>query len=147
MSSRYRWVVSSTALVVVAFAAGCVSSSPMSRIDANRGLYESWPLEVQEAVLSGKVEKGMTPEQVQMSIGKPSQTYTRPGRTSEQVIWVYTKGGDGGPMKNTSVSVGGGIGGIGVGGGVPIGGGGGGYEEKREVVFENGQVVSSDFGQ
>ena len=52
------------ALIPIAFAlwlTGC-STSPMSRIDANRALYESWPVDMQSAVLDGKAVKGMTPD-------------------------------------------------------------------------------------
>lgn len=131
----------SVAVWAALIASGC-SSSPLSRIDANRALYESWPLDMQEAVLSGRVEPGMTPEMVEMSIGKPAEKVTRPTRTGEEEIWTYRSGGSG--LGNTSVMIGGGIGGVNVGG--PIGGGGG-YQEEFQVVFENGQVTRSDIPQ
>jgi hypothetical protein len=125
---------------VLSLLAAC-ATSPISRIDSNRALYESWPVEVQEAVLNGQVKPGMTPEMVQMSVGKPSQVVNR-SVTDE--VWVYKKGGSSSLLKNTGISIGGGIGGVGV--GTSTGGmGGGSVEEEHEVVFQNGVVVRSDF--
>ena len=121
------------------------SSSPISRIDANRAKYESWPLEVQQAVLNGRAIKGMTPAQVEMSLGKPSEIVTR-SASGDDEVWVYKKGGAlgglGGALKNTGVSIGTGIGGVGV--GTSTGGGGmGPAPEEIEVVFRNGVVSRS----
>ena len=46
------------ALGVVGSAGGCASSQ-MNRIDRHRDIYETWPIEVRQAVLDGKVEPGM----------------------------------------------------------------------------------------
>jgi hypothetical protein len=124
-----------------AFAGGC-ASSPISRIDADRGRYESWPLDVQEAVLNGRAKKGMTKEQVEMALGKPSEVVSRSAKPGEDEVWVYRKGG--GPaslLGNSGVSVGGGLGGVGVGTSV---GGNRQTPEENEVVFSNGVVVRSD---
>jgi hypothetical protein len=137
-------IYSSTAtLLLVAVLAGC-SSSPISRIDANRARYESWPIEVQEAILNNEARKGMTPEQVEMALGKPTEVVTRSARAGEDEVWVYRKGSGVGSslLKNTGLSVGGGVGGVSVGTGV--GGGGRSISEEREVVFGNGVVVRSD---
>ena len=119
----------------------------MSRIDAGRARYESWPIEVQEAVLNGEARQGMTPEQVEMALGKPSEVVTRSGKAGEDEVWVYRKGGGVGSslLGNTGVSVGGGMGGVNVGTGI---GGGGRRQspEEREVVFAKGVVVRSDAG-
>lgn len=118
----------------------------MSRIDADRSKYESWPLDVQQAILNGEAIKGMTPEQVEMSLGKPSQIVTRSAKAGEDEVWVYRKGGAlgglGGALRNTGVSIGGGVGGVGV--GTSTGGGGRASAEESEVVFANGVVVRSD---
>jgi hypothetical protein len=132
---RVLFVVAAAALI-----AGC-GSSPMSRIDANRPEYDSWPVDVRQAILEGRAEKGMTPRQVEVAIGKPAGVTSRPGRRGTiQDIWIYRKGGSGGGiLGGTGVGVN--MGGIGVSGG---GGGGGGVPaEEYEVVFENGLVVSS----
>lgn len=125
----------------VALWVGC-SSSPMSRIDADRARYESWPLEVQQAVLNGHAVKGMTPEQVEMSLGKPSEVITRSAKGGDDEVWVYRKGGGlGGALKNTGISLGGGVAGVGVG---TSSGGGRSTPEEIEVVFRNGVVSRSD---
>lgn len=75
--------------------AGCQSSAQMSRIDRNRDLYEQWPIEVRQAVLDGKAEPGMTPEMVEMALGKPTEVVTRSGTpsTGDDEIWIYRTGG------------------------------------------------------
>lgn len=134
--------ISPFAFVVGVFAA--CSTSPMSRIDANRAKYESWPLDVQEAVLKGEARKGMTPEQVEVAMGKPTEVVTRGVKAGEDEIWVYRKSNVGSSLlNNTGVGIGGGIGGVSVGTGI----GGGGRRQspdEREVVFANGVVVRSD---
>jgi hypothetical protein len=130
--------------LAAALLAGCMSPSPMSRIDSNRARYESWPLEVQEAVLNGKARKGMTPEQVEMALGKPSEVVTR-SATGGDEVWVYRKAGGMGSslLGNSGVAIGGGTGGVSVGTGI---GGGGRRQtpEENEVVFSNGVVIRSD---
>ena len=122
------------------------SSSPMSRVDANRAVYESWPLEVQEAVSSGRVIKGMTPEQVEMALGKPSQVVTRSGRSGDDEVWIYRTGGSGSSLlNNTNISLGGGLGGVGIDSGpIGIGGGRNRSVDEQEVVFERGVVIRAD---
>jgi hypothetical protein len=116
----------------------------MARIDDNRAIYQSWPLDVQEAVLNGEARKGMTREQVEMALGKPSQVIARSAKEGEDEVWVYRKGAVGSTLlNNTGVSVGTGIGGVNVGTGI----GGGGRRQtpdEQEVVFANGVVVRSD---
>ncbi|HEX2853798.1 MAG TPA: hypothetical protein VHO24_11210 [Opitutaceae bacterium] len=79
-------------LLVLAASAGC-SSSQFRRIDADRELYESWPIEMRQAVLDGKVEAGMTPEMVKMALGKPSEIVSRSTVPGEDEIWIYRTGG------------------------------------------------------
>ena len=122
-------------LLTAMFASGC-SSSPMSRIDANRALYESWPFEVQEAVLNGRVVIGMTPEMVQMVLGKPSEVMARAGKKGEEEVWIYKTGGGLDLLKNSNISLGGSIGGV---GSAPV-------EDEHDVVFQNGVVVRADPG-
>src|SRR5471032_1411173 len=68
----------------------------MNRIDANREIYEQWPIEMKQAVLDGKVEEGMTPDMVVMAIGKPTEVNTRSGTpsTGDDEVWIYRTGGD-----------------------------------------------------
>lgn len=92
---------------------GCASSQ-MNRIDSNRDIYETWPLEVRQAVLDGKVEPGMNADMVRVAWGKPTEVSTSPGGDE---IWVYSKGGDPGSVYYP----GGGMGSAGLGSGTGIG--------------------------
>ncbi|HVS52507.1 MAG TPA: hypothetical protein VHD62_09140 [Opitutaceae bacterium] len=119
----------------------------MSRIDSNRGAYESWPVDVQEAVHAGRAIPGMTPDQVEMALGKPTQVESRSGKDGDEEIWVYKKSASRLPgiLDNTSVGVGTGIGPVSVGTSVPITGGRRSRTpsdaEDQEIVFKNGAVV------
>ena len=108
-------------LGLAALFSGCMSSSQMSRIDANRTLYESWPLDMQQAVLDGKVVPGMTPDMVRMAIGKPTEVTTRSNGGPGDEVWIYRKGGDDGGglgglggMGGPNIGLGGSLGGIGI---------------------------------
>ncbi|HWA11347.1 MAG TPA: hypothetical protein VG838_18050 [Opitutaceae bacterium] len=148
---------------------GC-GSSQMSRIDANRALYESWPIDTQQAVLEGRVEPGMTKEMVRMAIGDPTEVTDRSAGNNEDEIWIYRKGGDdvvdpGMGMGGSGLSMGGSLGGLGVstgrgmgtsigtglGSGVNLGMGGMSGPmpartpvEEREIVFQDGVVLRAD---
>ena len=142
--------------------AGC-SSSQMSRIDSERDVYETWPLDVMQAVLDGRAEPGMTPEMVKMAMGKPTEVVAR-GNGKEE-LWIYIKGGEDessamndpgyGMGANTGgMSVGTALGGGGRNSGLNVGVGGGMGSmgngpmrarritpiEVREVVFRDGVV-------
>jgi hypothetical protein len=100
-------------LLAVGVAGGC-SSPQMSRIDRHRDIYESWPIDVRQAVLDGKVEPGMNTDMVRLAWGDPTEISSSPAGDE---IWVYAKGGDPG-----SVYYPGGVGGSAVGmGGTGIG--------------------------
>jgi hypothetical protein len=137
-------------LIVFALAAwllaGC-SSSPMSRIDANRALYESWPVDMQAAVLEGRVVKDMTPDMVRMALGEPTRIEPKIGSTTGEETWIYEKGG-GMNLPRPNISLGGGIGGVGVSTGSRRGGGGsrnaGGSAQEQEIVLQNGVVTRVD---
>lgn len=119
-------------LLVVGIAGGCASGQ-MNRIDRNRDIYETWPLETKQAVLDGKVEAGMNADMVRVAWGEPSEVTVSPAGDE---IWVYTKGGDPGsvyypPGSGSNAGMGGvGMGGPGIGistgrGGTSIGATGG----------------------
>jgi hypothetical protein len=122
----------------------------MKRIDANRDAYESWPIEVRMAILDGRIIEGMTREQVQMALGDPTEAGSRMGPNgSIEEIWVYRTGGGGGNVLTDiaqNVSLGTGVGGVGIGTrGIPVGGGAA-PVEVGQVVFVNGRVVKADVG-
>lgn len=148
-------------VVAVGLLAGCVTTprgggSPIARIEANRPLFESWPIEVREAILDQRVIAGMDAEMVRMALGQPSEiTYPEHPRADQvEEVWIYRRsGGSGGPtaVRNTSVTVGAGPGGVYVGGGPSIGvgmggGGGGAYPDEDRVIFLSGRVIRSTLG-
>jgi hypothetical protein len=144
--------------------AGC-STSPVSRIDQNRERYDSWPLEVKEAVLQGEARPGMTREQVEMALGKPTEIITRSTSGGGDETWVYRPGGVGTTLARaaSAANVGTSIGGVSVGatgGGISVGSGVGGVSVgttvggsrsrqpagDREIVFADGVVLRADPG-
>lgn len=88
-------LVSVVAFFALGFGAGCASSQ-MSRIERNRDIYESWPIDTRQAVLDGKVEPGMTPEMVRVAWGHPTEIVAQSNTGDE--IWVYQSGGHDGSM-------------------------------------------------
>jgi hypothetical protein len=118
VAMNHKHLASMVGLIAAGLAAGC-GSSQMSRIDRHRDIYETWPIDVKQAVLDGKVEPGMTPDMVIVAWGEPTQIVTQSNSGDE--IWVYESGGHPG-----SVHV---LGGGGYPGGAYPGGGypGGGY--------------------
>jgi len=99
--------------VAALFFAGC-NSPQISRIDSGREVYETWPIEIKQAVLDGKVQEGMTPDMVKMSLGTPSEVVNRGSKAGDDEVWIY--------RKYENVDVGGTGGGTISGGGLPIGG-------------------------
>jgi hypothetical protein len=143
----------------------------MDRVDANRDAYESWSLDIKDAVLSGQVLRGMTTDMVYVARGKPSERIERGGGDE---IWIYRIGGGGGGagslLRGTTVTVGTGGGGgypsgyptgypsgypgggyPSTGGGVSVpitlgsgGSGGGDPGIEEQIVFRNGRVTHGD---
>lgn len=76
-----------TIVLLALLLGGCSSLS--SRIERNREVYNTYPLEVREMIAAGEVGLGFTAEQVTIVLGKPDRTYTRttPDGTSE--VWAY----------------------------------------------------------
>ena len=137
---------------------GACSSSPMSRIDAKRAVYETWPIDVQEAVVRKQVIPGMTPEMVEVALGKPTEVQLRVGKDGLEEVWIYKKssaalpgllrntglsvGGVG--VSNAGISVGGNVGGVGVSTGTSGRRGGSNVPsdaDDQEIVFRNGTVL------
>lgn len=150
--------------VLVGCSTGC-STSSLSRIDRNRDRYESWPVDVQEAVLNGEARPGMTREQVEMALGKPAQILSHLASGGGDEVWVYRAGDVGSTLtKAVSVaSVGTSVGGVSIGargGGVSVGSGVGGVNvgttvggsrsrptsDEKEIVFKDGVVLRVDAG-
>jgi hypothetical protein len=159
-------------LMAAGLAGGC-GSPQINRIDRNRAMYESWPIEIQQAVLDGKVDVGMTPAMVEMAWGRPTEKLPSPTAGNEE-IWIWRKGGDDGMVTplptGPMVGMGGSMGGIGIStgpggttlgtntgiglgaGGISMGTGMGGGAiitpptpiEEKEVVFRDGVVYRAD---
>jgi len=160
-------------LAAVGLLAGCASSQ-MSRIDANRDVYETWPIEMRQLVLDGKVEPGMTQEMVEVSWGKPTEVVSRGLKPGDDDVWIYRTTRDdtmgSSPTMSGStrptISMGGSMNGIGIGnsgmgassmpgGGIMSSSGGmvgGGsmlpptqtITEERQVEFRDGVVHHAD---
>jgi hypothetical protein len=72
------------------FTAGCVTSTPQSRIDANRAAYSEFPSDVRRNIREGRVEVGYTAEMAEMALGKPGRKLSRLDETNEQSeVWIY----------------------------------------------------------
>ena len=147
-SMKHRNSPISLIAALLALGLAACSSSPISRIDANRALYESWPLEMQSAVLDGKVVTSMTPEMVRMALGNPTRIDVRSGTNASDEVWVYEKSDGSSGLARPNVSLGGSIGGVGVSsGGRRMGGGGSQTRrsaQEQQVVFQNGVVKRVD---
>ena len=84
--------VLSCLLLAAAFTAGCTTSTPQSRIDANRGAYSEYPSDVRRNIREGRVEVGYTAEMAEMALGKPGRKLSRLDETNEQSeVWIYYK--------------------------------------------------------
>jgi len=128
------------ALLLVAVLAAC--SSPQSRIDSNRTVFEKYPSGVQEKIRAGRIDVGFTPEMVRMALGEPARQLTRKTEKGEMEVWIYT---DDRPQFSF---------GFGVASGGPHNGSAmglststGGYEpdEKARVEYRNGLVESVEY--
>ena len=145
------------ALLVSVIFTGCLTTasgpdtsagSIMKRIDANRAAFESWPIQVQNAIFDGKAIKGMNAEQVRMALGEPLEVLAR----GQDEVWVYKRGEEadtgsgGGLLRGTTVGMSSG-GGVYIGGArstpsVPVGTPApAGASVDDEVVFRRGIVI------
>jgi hypothetical protein len=78
--------------LVAVFAAGCATSTPQSRIDANRTAYSEYPSDVRRNIREGRVEIGYTAEMAEMALGKPGRKLSRRDETNEESeVWIYYK--------------------------------------------------------
>jgi hypothetical protein len=128
-------------LPLVLLAGGCASSSgpsPLARVNANRALYETWPSEIKEAVLSQRAVPGMNPDMVRVALGKPAQVIA--GSNPGEEVWIYRHGAaEGG---NTNLQIGANLGGMQVGTGASNMANPG--DDAGEVMFKDGIVVRSN---
>jgi hypothetical protein len=128
------FVLSSAVLVL----AGCVTSTPQSRISENRELYRSFPSAVQRKVSAGEVDIGFTEEMVSLALGKPGRKLTRADESGDAEVWIYYK-------RQPRVSLGFGVGSGGYSGvstGVSMNTGNHAEDEVRRVIFHDGKVTA-----
>lgn len=75
---------------VIVFSTGCATSTPQSRIDANRAAYAEYSPDVRRKIREGRVEVGFTAEMAEMALGKPGRKLSRKDETNEESeVWVY----------------------------------------------------------
>lgn len=101
-------------LFLVLLVTAACASSPGSRVAADREAFNSWPAEVQDNILAGRIDVGYTEEQVRMALGVPTRITSRKDTDGTSEVWTY---GDRSPRfsfglglgtgsRNTSVGVG-----------------------------------------
>lgn len=88
-------------LVLAAVLAGC--SSPGSRVAANRAEFNTWPPEVQDNVLAGRIDVGYSTAQVRMALGAPDRIMTRKDNDGTSETWIY---GDSSPRFSWGFGIG-----------------------------------------
>jgi hypothetical protein len=120
----------------------CSGPSTMSRINANRGLYDTWPPEIKEAVLAQKAIPGMNRDMVRVALGAPKDVL--PGQNIGEEVWVYDRAGESGGGSGPVLQVGTNVGAMQVGGASGGGGMMGPGEDAGEVLFKDGLVVRSN---
>jgi hypothetical protein len=83
-------VLTLSLLLLSALAAGCVSSTPQSRINENRGAYAEYSSDVRRKIREGRVDVGFTAEMAEMALGKPGRKVSRRESDNEESeVWVY----------------------------------------------------------
>ncbi len=130
-SSRFRL---SLLLCSAALLAAC--SSPATRIEDRKSVYDSYPPEVQQKLAAGKVDIGYSKEQVLIAFGEPRRRFNRTTASSTEEVWSYSD--------RTGPSFGFGLGGGSgsVGGGLSLNTYGSNADEKMRVVFVDGKVAA-----
>lgn len=127
---------SSILLICAAILVGC--STTNSRISKNQAAFDSYDVETQSLIRQGEIAVGFTPEQVEMSLGKPDREATLENESGKQIVWQYYKTK---PSVGLSLGVGtvlGGSSSVGTGVGVSSG--------SRNELLEKNVVFSRETG-
>jgi hypothetical protein len=131
-----------SALVAVLGAAACAllaCETIGSRVKANQALFDTYPPEVQDKILAGDIEVGFTPEMVEMAWGEPYRKDQVTGEDFVAEVWTWSRSV---PGIGVGMGTGGYYGGnVGIGTGVLVGEGGH-REDRAQVEFRNGKVVT-----
>lgn len=80
-------------LLIPATALLAACNTPASRIDDNKTVYLSYPVEIQQKLAAGQVDVGYTREQAQIALGKPNRRYSRTTAGSAQEVWIFRERG------------------------------------------------------
>lgn len=88
-------------LSLVVFLVGC--TSPATRVAANRAEFNTWPPEVQDNVLAGRIDVGYSTAQVRMALGAPDRIMTRKDTERTSETWIY---GDSSPRFSWGFGIG-----------------------------------------
>ena len=127
---------------LVALGAACAllaCESIGSRVEANQGLFDSYPPEVQDKILAGNIDVGFTPEMVEMAWGEPYRKDQVTGEDFVAEVWTWSRSV---PGVGVGMGTGGYYGGnVGIGTGVLVGEGAH-REDRAQVEFRNGKVVT-----
>ena len=123
--------------LVAGLALAC--STVDSRIRESQGLFDSYPPEIQAKIRSGEIGVGYTPEMVEMAWGEPSRREQVTGEDFVADVWTWSRSS---PGVGFGIGSGGYYGGnVGVGTGILLGDGAR-YEDRKQVEFRNGEVVT-----
>ena len=117
--------------------AGC--STIDSRIRSQQALFDGYSPEVQQKIRAGDIAVGFTPEMVEMAWGEPYRKDQVTGEDYAAEVWTWSR-----HVPGVGIGMGtGGYygGGVGVGTGVLVGDQGH-REDRAQVEFRNGKVVS-----
>ena len=127
-------------LMLIALLSAC--SSPDSRIESNRAVFDKYPAEVQAKIRAGKVDVGFTPQMVKLALGEPSRRLTRKTEAGELEVWMYA---DNKPQISLGFGIGSGGSHSGMGVGMSTSTGGYQDDEKIRVEFRAGLVESVEY--
>ena len=117
-------------------------STPQSRIEQNRAVFDTYPPDVREKINAGQVAVGFTPEMVRLALGEPDHKFIRKSDAGDAEVWSYH---DNGPRFSFGLGVASGSRHSGMAGGVGVSSGGYDPEESIRGEFRGGKVSVIDY--
>ena len=78
-------------LIIIMFMTGCVHKFDVQKANTYLMLHSYRPVNIQEALLEGRVVEGMNEEEVFICLGKPNaiMTVKNPTKNFESITWRY----------------------------------------------------------
>jgi len=128
------------ALLGLAFLSAC--STPQTRIESSRTVFEKFPAEIQAKIRAGQIDVGFTPEMVRIALGEPARQLTIKTEAGEAEVWVYR---DDKPQFSFGFGMASGGPHSAVGLGLATGTGGYEPDERVRVVFRLGRVAQIEY--